>query len=78
MSSSSTEALVAGAEILKELSHASDTMVYIGIMEKLDISDEYLQEIHKELSRLADISIEGDIHRKRSELNYMLYHEEGE
>ena len=78
MKSSSTEALVAGAEILKELSHAADTMVYIGIMEKLDISDEYLQEIHKELSRLADISIEGDIHRKRSELNYMLYHEEGE
>ena len=73
MSSSSTEALVAGAEILKELSHAADTMVYIGIMEKLDISDEHLQAIHKELSRLADISIEGDIHKSR--LNY---NEEGE
>ncbi len=65
MKTSSTEALVTGAEILKELLHASDTMVYIGIMEKLDISDEHLQAIHKELSRLADISIEGDIHKER-------------
>ena len=51
------EALITASELIQEFLNLSGTKVYEDMMEKLDISDEYLQAIHKVLRKESDDSV---------------------